>query len=371
MNIIFLTRFDPRNINNWSGTLYHIYNKLKDNHNIEIVGIEVIDQLSVFTRRNYSEDTFVPIDRYIRILNRLLSERIDLLHFDLIFFGDLLFVPYLDVDLPIVYLSDITYEQLRFHYRKPNEKQDKFFIHFERLLLEKSSRIIYSSEWAKKKAVDYYTINPDKIDIVEFGANIPFNENYSIDINMEKCKLVFIGKDWKRKGGDKLLQIYKKLKNDKFPCSLTIIGTNTNEVLDDDDLEIIPFLDKANPVHLNKLNTILSESHFLILPTQFDAFGIVFCEASAHALPSISADVGGVAQAIKEGKNGFLLSDSATAEDYAIKIKSTFRNKKYYMKLRASSRYEFETRLNWNIWGEKMNKILNDVLFDYNRHNTR
>lgn len=141
MNIIFLTRFDPRNINNWSGTLYHIYNKLKDNHNIEIVGIEVIDQLSVFTRRNYSEDTFVPIDRYIRILNRLLSERIDLLHFDLIFFGDLLFVPYLDVDLPIVYLSDITYEQLRFHYREPDEKQDKSLIHLEKTLLEKSSKV--------------------------------------------------------------------------------------------------------------------------------------------------------------------------------------------------------------------------------------
>ena len=166
-----------------------MYNKLKENHNIEIVGIEVIDQLSVFTRRNYSEDTFVPIDRYIRILNRLLSERIDLLHFDLIFFGDLLFVPYLDVYFPIVYLSVLTYEQLRFHYSEPDEKQDKSLIHLEKTLLEKSSKVIYSSEWAKKKAVDFYDINPDKINIIEFGANIPFNVNYSTDINMEKCKL--------------------------------------------------------------------------------------------------------------------------------------------------------------------------------------
>lgn len=273
--------------------------------------------------------------------------------------------------MPIVYLSDITYEQLRFHYREPDEKQDKSLIHLEKTLLEKSSKVIYSSEWAKKKAVDFYDINPDKINIIEFGANIPFNVNYSTDINMEKCKLVFIGKNWERKGGEKMLQIYKILKKDKFPCSLTIIGTTTKEVLDDnDDLEIIPFLDKTNPEQLDKLNTVLAESHFLVLPTRFDAFGIVFCEASAHALPSISADVGGVSQVIKEGKNGFLLPDSATAEDYAEKIKSIFMDEKSYMKLRASSRYEFETRLNWNIWGEKMNKILNDVLFDYNRHNT-
>lgn len=114
MNIIFLTRFDPRNINNWSGTLYYIYNKLREKHNIKIIGIEILDQLNFFKSRSYSKNVFVPKDKYIRILNRLLSERIDLLHFDLIFFGDLLFLPYLDVDLPIVYLSDITFEQLRF-----------------------------------------------------------------------------------------------------------------------------------------------------------------------------------------------------------------------------------------------------------------
>ena len=106
-----------------------------------------------------------------------------------------------------------------------------------------------------------------------------------------------------------------------------------------------------------------------MLPTEFDAFGIVFCEASAYGVPSIAANVGGVSQPVKEGKNGFLLPPNATAEDYADKIKSVFSDKDGYIKLRKSSRREYETRLNWEVWGEKVNKILEETVVNYTRRN--
>ena len=57
---------------------------------------------------------------------------------------------------------------------------------------------------------------------------------------------------------------------------------------------------------------------FLILPTEFDAFGIVFCEASAYGVPSIAADVGGVSQPVREEKR-LSFATNARAEDYAEK----------------------------------------------------
>ena len=366
MNILFLSRSDPRNINNWSGTLYYIYNKLKEMHHVEIMGTELLDQLEVFVKGNFLKNSSLSTNKYIKNLNRILSERINLLNLDLVFFGDLLFVPFLTIDVPIVYLSDITYDQLRPHYIKPDVKKDERCTKLEKLMLENVYRIIYTSEWIKENSVSFYDIDPDKIDIVELGANIPTPQNYSIDINMDICRLVFIGRDWKRKGGDKVLQTYKKLKEIGFPCMLTIIGSVPEEVQNDDTgLTVIPFLDKSKQEHAEKLENILSISHFLFLPTQFDAYGIVFCEASAYALPSITADVGGVSQPIKEGKNGFLLPAEATADDYAEKIRTVFSDKENYIKLRASSRHEFETRLNWDIWGERVNKILEDAVTNY------
>jgi glycosyltransferase involved in cell wall biosynthesis len=120
---------------------------------------------------------------------------------------------------------------------------------------------------------------------------------------------------------------------------------------------------------LERFCKILQEAHFLVLPTEFDAFGIVFCEASAYAVPSIAANVGGVSQPVREGKNGYLLMPDATAEDYAEKIKSVFADKENYLKLRMSSRQEFETRLNWEVWSEKVNKILEEIVEEHHKNN--
>lgn len=340
-----------------------MYHELKKKHHVEIMGTEILKQLTEFKEGNLPNSNLTVSYRYIESINRILSERVNASGCDVVFFGDLMFIPYLDVDMPIVCVSDITFEQMRPHYRKPDEKVDKCYIDIERLMLRNSSDIIYSSEWIKKKVMEVYEIHPRKMHVVEFGANIPPPQDYSIDIDMEVCNLVFIGVDWKRKGGDKVLETYKILKKEGFPCTLTIVGSVPQYMLyEDKDITIIPKLDKADDKQLKKLGEILRESHFLFLPTQFDAFGIVFCEASAYALPSITANVGGVGQAVNEGENGFLLAPDATARDYADKIRDVFSNKESYIRLRASSRQEFETRLNWGVWGERVNTILEDTV---------
>ena len=370
MNIIFLIRGDPKDINVWSGTSYHIYHKLREKHNVEIIGTEVLKQIGFFAKDNFTLRNLSTSERYVKNINRLLSERINATGFNVVFFGDLLFVPFLLVDIPIVYLSDTSYEQRTSHFGEPDERQYESCIQRERLTLEKSFKIIYSSEWIKGKAVEFYHIGTKKIHVIEFGANIPTPLEYSININMDVCRLVFIGRNWEKKGGDKVLQAYKHLKSDGFPSTLTIIGSAPKAPPEaDEDLIIIPFLDKSNRLQLERLCKILSESHFLVLPTEFDAFGIVFCEASAYGVPSIAANVGGVSQAIKEGKNGFLLPPDAKAQDYAVKIKTVFSDRESYIRLRASSRREFETRLNWDVWGEQVNAVLENAVREWkNNH---
>lgn len=58
MNIVSLTRFNLNDINDWSGTSYHIYNKLKEKNNIEIIGPEILKQLSLFQNGNFQINLF-------------------------------------------------------------------------------------------------------------------------------------------------------------------------------------------------------------------------------------------------------------------------------------------------------------------------
>ncbi len=362
MNILFLSRYDPTVINNWSGTLYYMYHKLKEKHHVEIIGTEILHQLTFFSNGNFHNEFFIYSNRYVKNIGLLLSERINIVKYDLVFLGDLIFSS-LDICIPFVHLSDMTYEQVNIYLKKSDERNIEPCMCLEKLILNNYSKIIYTSEWIKQKAIETYNIDPNKIAVVELGANIPTPTDYSIDIDTDICRLVFIGRNWEKKGGDKLLQAYRILKTEGFPCSLTIIGSTPKEIPDaDEDLTIIPFLNKEKKEHLNKLCKILSKAHFLVLPTEFDAYGIVFCEASAYGVPSIASNVGGVGQPVREGKNGFLLPPDATAQDYAEKIKSVFNDREKYFKLRASSRCEFETRLNWDVWGERVNQILEDTV---------
>ena len=369
MNIVFLTRYDPNNLNIWSGTLLHVNSKLKEKHNIVIIGSEIFKQFRVFSIDNIANEIVFP-SKHLNVINKLLSERINNLDFDLVFFGDLFFTP-LEIEIPLVHFTDLTYEQTKNYYFKTDEILNDSCLKYEKNLLDSSFKIIYCSNWIKELAIKIYDVDSSKIEVVELGANIPSPNNYCINNYTDICKLLFIGKDWERKGGDMMLEIYEILKNDNFPCSLTIIGSGNKEIdINDSHFTVYPFLDKTNPTDLEKLCNILSESHFLVLPTKFDAFGIVFCEASAYGVPSISADVGGVSQAIKEGKNGYLLPSDATVTDYAEKIKDVFSDKDHYIKLRQSSRKEYETRLNWDIWGEKVNKILDDAVREFQKLRT-
>ncbi len=75
---------------------------------------------------------------------------------------------------------------------------------------------------------------------------------------------------------------------------------------------------------------------------------------------------GGGATRKRFKKMVFLLSAEAAAEDYAEKIKTVFSDKENYLKLRASSRHEYETRLNWDVWGgDKINNVFEEVISEW------
>lgn len=361
--IAFLSMLDPYKIGNWSGTLYYIVEILKRNYSIEWIGKEIVDS----SRQFHFKGDFFP-EYYAPVFGRILSERINRYIYDIIIVRDYFFGAYLTVNIPVIYIGDSTFRLFKKNMKVPSSRFEAMADNLEEKMIERADHIIFSSEWAKENAVYDYNCPSDKIHVVEFGANIPAPSDYKISIQTDTCNLVFIGKNWKKKGGDKVFMAYRKLKSKGLQCTLTIIGSTPQEPYDEiKDVAVIPFLDKSKPEHLKKFCNILKEAHFLVLPTEFDAFGIVFCEASAYGVPSIAANVGGVSQPVRDGKNGFLLPPNATAEDYAEKIKSVFSDKDGYIKLRESSRREYETRLNWEVWGERVNKILEETVVNYKK----
>lgn len=363
MKIAYLSNENPKDVNVWSGTPSYIYKTLAIHHEITWIGRGVLQGARWHHIFLGKSDIFFPHD-YCDEICKILSNTIRKGNFDIVISSNYLLCCNLDINIPIIFVNDVVYGICEGVFFEPNADFRKRAINREGACLRNVDKIIYSSEFARERAISDYSLHKDKIHVLEFGANIPEPNNIVVtEYDTNICNLVFVGRNWEKKGGPKVLSAYRILKEQGFKCHLTIIGCKPgDEDLLNEDICIIPWLDKSCSKDIETYFKILRKSHFMILPTKFDAFGIVFCEASAFGVPSIATNIGGVNQVIKDGINGFLLPPEATAQDYANKIRKTFESKDDYNILRINSRIEYESRLNWQVWGKTVNSIINNLV---------
>ena len=139
---------------------------------------------------------------------------------------------------------------------------------------------------------------------------------------------------------------------------LVICGCTPPQSVTQEGLTIIPYLNKNDGEQRKRLDQLYRDADFFLLPTRADCYGIVFCEAAAHGVPSIAPATGGVPYAIRDGESGILLPPNATKADYATVISETFANPDRLARLRRSSRDAFEARLNWRTWGQRVSHLI-------------
>ncbi len=370
MTIAFLTSRDPRDKKSWSGVYYYMGKALADSgHTVEQLG-------------PYQPRTKIILKIFNKISSTLTGKSININHHPMLakeyarYFekklkksnADFIFAPaaspeiaFLETDIPIIYLSDITFALILGYYQNYsnfNSASKKNGEKTESLAIKKAAWVIYPSQWAADSAIHHYKKNPDQVIVHPLGANIESYPSPSELLNKFKTlkhpRLLFLGVDWERKGGAIAYATYRQLREMGVDAKLCICGCIPPINLEDENLTIIPFLDKNETADYFRFNNLLLESHFLLLPTLKEAFGIVFCEASAYGIPSLSFDTGGVKGAIREGINGFCFSLDSTAQDFASKIAEYIADENKYQKLSMSARQLFEKELNWNSFVENL-----------------
>jgi glycosyltransferase involved in cell wall biosynthesis len=110
-----------------------------------------------------------------------------------------------------------------------------------------------------------------------------------------------------------------------------------------------------------KLIDHFAESHFFILPSKAETFGIVFTEAAALATPSVATAVGGIPTVIKDGVNGFVFDPAVPAIKWAQQMAAVLSVPANYRDLCMRARQEYESRLNWRVAGERVRQLLEQL----------
>ena len=152
----------------------------------------------------------------------------------------------------------------------------------EKETLQKARRVFIMGPSTKPFLQGGYGIPPERIEIVG-GAP---NASVSAAVKRGPCRrLLFVGTQWRLKGGPELLDALMIVR-ERYPnVQLTIVGCIPPQPVPQ-GVEVLGRLPAS------ELEPIYAKAHALILPTRADPFGIAFIEALQAGLPVIGTAAG-------------------------------------------------------------------------------
>lgn len=277
---------------------------------------------------------------------------------------DVLFAPvastlvaYCTDPTPLALLSDATFRLLHRDYpdlRALPAPEAAARDALERLSIDRAALLLYPSHWAAASAIADYGADPERVRVIPFGANLddlPDGEAVLAAKSLgARCQLLFIGRDWLRKGGAVAVDTVAGLARRGIVAELTLVGSAPDGPLPP-RVRSAGNLDKKRRRDQARLRRLLTGAHFLVLPTQADCYSMVSCEANAFAVPAVVSAVGGIPSLIDDGANGLLLPPDADGDQYAAAIAAVWSRPKRYLALARGARAAHEARLNWDAWG--------------------
>ncbi len=157
------------------------------------------------------------------------------------------------------------------------------------------------------------------------------------------------------------LEVSKYLNEIGVQTELHIVGY-TPEFTVPNFVKVHGYVSKESEEGKHKINTLLKESHFLILPSIADCTPVVFSEANSFGVPCISTNVGGIGSIIKNDINGQLFQLGAAPNKYGDYIKKVFGNDEKYKELAFSSFNYYLKYLNWDKVGAKLKNYLEEII---------
>jgi glycosyltransferase involved in cell wall biosynthesis len=283
---------------------------------------------------------------------------------------------YLPAEIPTAFWGDaLTSQLVDFYWPSANlhKRTVKAGEQLDKLAIEKGRASIFSSEWAANAARKFVPESSDRIFFVPYGANTASNPAPEFPKSLpadpsQPINFLFIGIDWKRKGGQDAVDALNILRLEGYKVRLFIVGASPYgaspypDRLGSDFIHQYGFLRRDVEADKKKLQHLSEAAHFFIMPTLAECSPIVFAEAASYGLPVIARDVGGVSSMVDSKLNAILIGHEDGPKDLADAIRPILTDSERYRAMSAASIELFTRRLNWETATGEVIKIFKYVL---------
>jgi glycosyltransferase involved in cell wall biosynthesis len=295
----------------WSGTTYALYQACRTYFDVTDRGIRFSKVENLFIRLwgifthshefNLIRDFFT----WVRVKHKLHANPGIQLQIGDIVIPD--HTSYIYQDNNVSYLKFLMKnDPIAFSYSGYSHVSEKVFdsrIERQKKVYNNSAGIFTMSQWLADYIVSNMGIPADKVHHVGGGINV--NPNMIDPAKKTGNKILFVGRDFKRKAGPLVVDAFKILVAKHQPdAELYIIGPSENPVKG--SLSNIHFVGEASNKELSYYFNICD---IFCMPSHFEAYGLVFIEALTYGLPCIGRNKFAMKEFIQHGKSGYLIEN--------------------------------------------------------------
>lgn len=363
MKVAFVTTFDAQDMRRGSGTFYFMSQEIaRQGHTVHYVGpvtfrYPPVSRLMRRLHEWWGKRYVAFLDPYVgQLTGRNIATQLAALDYDLLLSNDPAICAFTPTAKPVVLYTDVMITHNYSEAKLPNARlANMSFLSLWlarrtlRAALQRARLCVFPVQWVADEA-SRYGADPAKVRLIPFGANVldpgrSLAESRALRPN--QIDLLFVGKDWARKGGDVAVQTALALRRQGIVATLHCVGGRPTQPIDPAAVKLYGLLDKTVPAEQEQLDGLYRRCDAFILPSSSEGFVIAPLEAAAFGLPALAYNAHGVRDAIRPGETGLLFPLGSSEQPFVEGVLGWLSRPERYHQMALAARAHYENSVNW------------------------
>jgi len=229
-------------------------------------------------------------------------------------------------------------------------------LRYEEETSQKMAAVLTFSEYLRQSFIRDYRVPAEKVFNVGGAVNLTEIPAPVVGKDYAANRILFIGIEFKRKGGAVLLEAFKRIREAVPDVELNIVGPAAMESLP----EGVVFhgrLSKGDPEQKARLEKLFRECTLFVLPSLYEPFGIAPLEAMLYQMPCLLTNAWAFPEFVTPGVNGEL-AEKGSAEDFAAKIIRLLSDPGQLAAMGMNGRERVLARYTWDAVVERVGEVV-------------